>query len=205
MASADGPELPEGRTAWRKAAVVAVPALVAAAAMAVAMAQGVLASSMAVSGRTFQVSAGRLSSKGLASFVDVPRAADGSGHAGTLLSIGDATLSDICQAARVKTPLGTVVFKLTAGGGAGSISAGRLVLDADELTGDARFGEAEVGRDASTLDRVPGARGEPGQFGFQAADVSVTGVKSQAWSATGGSLRLKGLRLKVSLDGPACF
>ncbi|MEU4211564.1 DUF6230 family protein [Streptomyces sp. NPDC026206] len=196
---------PEGRTSWRKAAVVALPAVVAVAAMAVAMAEGVLASSFAVSGKAFQVSSGRLSSKGLASFVGVGRSVGGEGHPGALLGIGDARLSDFCQSAKVDTPVGTVVFKLTAGGRAGEVAVHNLVLHGQDLVGDAHFGDVEIGRDASTLDRVPGIRGAVGQFGLQAADVTVSGVKSHAWSATGGDLRLKGLSLDVSLDGRTCF
>ncbi|MEV4440156.1 DUF6230 family protein [Streptomyces sp. NPDC049577] len=197
--------LPEGGTAWRKAAFVALPAVAAVAAMAIAMGEGVLASSFAVSGSAFQVSSHHLSSKGLAAFVDVARTGDGRGHAGALLGIGDATLKDICQSARIDTPLGAVVFKLSAGGSGNPVEVRNLVLDAEDLTGDAEFGTVEIGRDAGTLDRVPGIRGEPGAFGLQAGSVSVTGVRSHAWSATGGDFRLKGLRLGVSLDGPACF
>ncbi|MEU1670778.1 DUF6230 family protein [Streptomyces roseifaciens] len=196
---------PEGRTAWRKAAVLAVPALAAVAVMAVGMAEGVLASSFAVSGSAFQVSSGELSSNGLASFVEVDRSADGAARPVALLGIGDATLSDICQSAQVPTPLGPVVFKLTAGGKAGAVRASNLVLDSEDLTGDASFGRVEIGRDASTLDTVPGVRGKPGQFGLQASEVSVTGVRSHARSATGGDFKLKGLALNVSLDGKACF
>ncbi|KNB50455.1 DUF6230 family protein [Streptomyces caatingaensis] len=195
----------EGRTAWRRAAAVALPAVAAVAAMAVAMAQGALASSFAVSGTAFQVSAGRLTSKGLASYVTVDHAADGSGHPVALLGLGEATLSDLCQSARVPTPVGTVVFRLTAGGRAGPIAARDLVIDGEDLTGDARFERVEIGRDAGALDTVPGVRGQPGPFGLQAGGVTVTGVRSHARSATGGDLRLKGLALDVTLNGKACF
>ncbi|MFF4529426.1 DUF6230 family protein [Streptomyces sp. NPDC001407] len=201
----DGPRAPEGRTAWRKAAVVAVPALAAVAAMGVAMSDGVLASSFAVSGSAFQVSAGELTSDGLASFAQLDRSTDGTQHPAALLGIGGATLSDFCQASRFSTPVGTVVFKLTAGGDAGKISASDLVLDGEGLVGDAQLGTVQLGRDASTLDRVPGVRGEPGQFGLQASQVTVSGVRSHARSVTGGNFRLKGLKLDVSLDGKACF
>ncbi|MGK5628145.1 DUF6230 family protein [Streptomyces sp. URMC 123] len=169
------------------------------------MAQGALAASFAVSGTNFQVASSKLESKGLASYVQVDRSVDGKGHPVALLGIGDAALADICQAARVKTPLGTVVFKLTAGGPAGQVTATDLVIDGEDLVGDARFGTAQIGRDASTLDAVRGVKGEAGAFGLQAGDISVAGVKSHAWSATGGNFRLKGLKLNVKLDGPACF
>ncbi|MFD8983619.1 DUF6230 family protein [Streptomyces sp. NPDC059564] len=195
----------EGRVNWKKSAVVALPAAVAVGAMAVVMAQGALAASFAVSGTGFQVSSSKLSSKGLASYVQTDRSADGKGHPVALLGIGEATLSDICQSAEVDTPVGKVVFKLTAGGPAGEVTASSLVIDGEDLDGDATFGTAQIGRDASTLDQVDGVRGEPGKFGLQAGNIEVVGVKSHAWSATGGNFRLKGMRLNVSLDGRTCF
>ncbi|KOU15190.1 cholesterol esterase [Streptomyces sp. WM6372] len=173
--------------------------------MAVVMAQGALAASFAVSGTAFQVSSSKLSSKGLASYVQTDRSVDGKGHPVALLGIGEATLADICQAAEVDTPLGKVVFKLTAGGPAGEVTASDLVIDGEDLDGDATFGTAQIGRDASTLDQVEGVKGEPGKFGLQAGNIEVIGVKSHAWSATGGNFRLKGMRVSVGLDGAKCF
>ncbi|WP_051871402.1 DUF6230 family protein [Streptomyces sclerotialus] len=184
---------------------MAVPAVLAVGALATVMAQGVLAASFAVSGSHFQVSSSKLTSDGLASYVHTDRSADGTGHPVALLGIGAAQLTDICQAAQVKTPLGPVVFKLTAGGDAGPVTADNLVIDGEDLVGDARFGTAQIGRDASTLDEVPGIRGPKGKFGLQAGDIEVAGVRSHAWSATGGNFRLKGLKLGVGLGGEKCF
>ncbi|MEV7729505.1 DUF6230 family protein [Streptomyces sp. NPDC087917] len=195
----------EGRVHWKRTAVVAVPAVLAVGAMAVVMAQGALAASFAVSGTSFQVSSSKLSSKGLASYVQTDRSADGKGHPVALLGIGEATLSDICQSAVVDTPVGKVVFKLTAGGPAGEVTAGSLVIDGEDLEGDAVFGTAQIGRDASTLDQVDGVKGEAGKFGLQAGNIEVAGVRSHAWSATGGNFRLKGMKLSVNLDGKTCF
>lgn len=202
---ADRRPLAEGRTAWKKTALVAMPAVLAVGIMANVMAEGALAASFAVSGTSFQVSSGKLTSQGLASYVQTDRSVDGKGHPVALLGIGDARLSDICQSAQVKTPLGTVVFKLTAGGDAGEVTASDLVIDGEDLVGDARFGTAEIGRDASALDRVPGVHGEKGKFGLQAGDIEVAGVRSHAWSATGGNFRLKGMRVGVSIGGKQCF
>ncbi|MFD7029673.1 DUF6230 family protein [Streptomyces sp. NPDC059917] len=196
---------PEGRVNWKKTAVAALPAFVAVGAMAMVMAQGALAASFAVSGTSFQVSSSNLSSKGLSSYVQTDRSVDGKGHPVALLGIGEATLTDICQSASVDTPVGKVVFKLTAGGPAGNVTANNLIIDGEDLTGDARFGTAQIGRDASTLDQVPGVKGEAGKFGLQAGDIEVAGVRSHAWSATGGDFRLKGLKLDVALDGKQCF
>lgn len=198
-------DAPEGGTSWKRSAAVGLPAIVAIGAMTAAMAQGALAASFAVSGTSFQVSSGKLTSAGLASYVGTDNDVSGKGHAVALLAIGDATLSDICQAARISTPLGDVVFKLTAGGAAGPVTAKNLIIDAEDLVGDAEFGTVEIGRDASTLDAVPGAQGAPGAFGLQAGTVTVSGVKSNAWAATGGDFKLKGLQVAVTLGGKGCF
>ncbi|MFD0356042.1 DUF6230 family protein [Streptomyces sp. NPDC127110] len=195
----------EGRVDWRRSALVALPAAALVGVLGLVTAQGALAASFAVSGTSFQVSSSKLSSKGLASYVHTDRSVDGKGHPVALLGIGEATLSDICQSAEVDTPLGKVVFKLTAGGPAGNVTASNLVIDGEDLTGDATFGTAQIGRDASTLDQVDGVRGEAGKFGLQAGNIEVVGVKSHAWSATGGNFRLKGMKLDVSLDGGKCF
>ncbi|MEU3502823.1 DUF6230 family protein, partial [Streptomyces hundungensis] len=65
--------------------------------------------------------------------------------------------------------------------------------------------QQEIGRDASTLDAVKGVQGEKGKFGLQAGDIEVAGVRSHAWSATGGNFRLKGMKVDVSLGGKKCF
>jgi hypothetical protein len=194
-----------GRTNWKKTAVVALPAVLAVGTMASVMAQGALAASFAVSGTSFQVSSANLKSQGLSSYVQTDRDADGKGHPVALLGIGNATLSDICQAASVKTPVGTVVFKLTAGGDAGKVTASNLVIDGEDLVGDARFGTAEIGRDASTLDAVNGVSGDRGKFGLQARGIEVSQVRSHAWSATGGNFRLRGMKVDVSIGGEKCF
>ncbi|MGW1991783.1 DUF6230 family protein [Embleya sp. NPDC001921] len=198
-------EADEGGTSWRRAGALGIVGLGAVGFLTLAMAQGALAASFAVSGASFQVSSGKLTSAGLSSYVSTNTSLDGKGHPVSMLAIGDATLSDICQSAKVKTPLGDITFKLTAGGDAGEVTAKNLIIGAEDLVGDARFGTVEIGRDASTLDKVPGAQGERGTFGLQAGDVTVAGVRSHAWSATGGTFNLKGLRVGVSLDGPGCF
>lgn len=196
---------PRGRTSWKKAAAVAVPGVLAISVMGVSMAQGAMAASFAVSGTNFKVSSGKLTSDGLSSYVDVDRSTDDKQHPVSLLAMNKAELSTICQSARVKTPVGTVVFTLEAGGDAGAVTADSLILDSDQLTGDAQFGTAQIGRDASTLDAVPGVKGKPGAFGLQVEDVSVTGVRSRAWTAMGGNFNLKGLKINVGLGGKECF
>ncbi|WP_255948148.1 DUF6230 family protein [Streptomyces odontomachi] len=199
------PTSPEGRTAWKKSAVVAVPAVLAVGVLATLMSQGALAASFAVSGTNFKMSSGHLVSAGLSSYVQVDRSGDGAKHAVSLLALKDVRLSDICQSTRIDTPIGTVVFRLTAGGDAGTVTAGSLTIDGDSLSGDSNFGAAQIGRDAGTLDAVPGVKGPAGTFGMQVKDVDVTKVHSSAWSAMGGDFRLKGMSISLRKDGKECY
>ncbi|MFI9775539.1 DUF6230 family protein [Streptomyces sp. NPDC051956] len=98
-----------------------------------------------------------------------------------------------------------MVFTLTAGGDAGMVTASNLVIDGEDLVGDARFGTAEIGRDASTLDAVHGVQGDRGRFGLQARGIEVAEVRSNAWSATGGNFRLRGMKVDVSSGGKKCL
>ncbi|MEU6736326.1 DUF6230 family protein [Streptomyces physcomitrii] len=199
------PRRPQGRTSWRRTAALAIPGFLAVGALAVMMSEGALAANFAVSGTNFQVSSGKLTSDGLASYVDVDRSVDGTGHPVSLLALNDVKLSDICQSTRVKTPVGTVVFRLRAGGKAGEVTADKLVIDADDLSGDSRFRSAQIGRDASTLDAVPGVKGKRGSFGLQVEGVEVSGVRSRAWSAVGGNFKLNGMKINVGLGGKGCY
>jgi hypothetical protein len=35
--------------------------------------------------------------------------------------------------------------------------------------------------------------------------MNVSGVKSRAWTATGGDFKLKGMRIDLGLDGRECY
>ncbi|MGI5336503.1 DUF6230 family protein [Streptomyces sp. CA-181903] len=195
----------EGRTVWRRAVPVAALALALVGVMAVAMAQGVLAASFAVSGTTSQISARKLTGKGLTVFTAVDRTVDGPGRPQARIGVGNATLTGLCESTRVNTPVGTVTFKLTAGDRDTAVTVDDLVIDVDDLTGDARFGRMELGRDASTLDAVPHSQGAAGQFGLQATDLEVDGIRTHARSATGGNFRLKGLALSIRPGDKGCY
>lgn len=60
-----------GRVSWRKFAVLSVPALAGTAALGIALANGALAASFAVSGQQFKVSADSLKGDGFAQYGSV--------------------------------------------------------------------------------------------------------------------------------------
>jgi hypothetical protein len=193
-----------GRTRWRRFAALIVPATLAAGALVAFTAEGVLAASFAVSGQNFKVSAESLEAEGFAQFGSVDTGADGEHHAVAPAGIRSATLSNLCQSVLVPTPFGDMTLRLTAGG-AKPVTATNLVLDADQLGGDATFTDIELGRDASTLDQVPGHTGPRGRYGHQAAKVSMTNVEVRAWKTTAGTFTMTGMRMVAKFGRDECF
>ncbi|MFD3609370.1 hypothetical protein ACFWXA_15075 [Streptomyces atroolivaceus] len=58
---------PEGRTLWKGSALMFVPSVLAVGAVVIALAQGALAASFAVSGKNFKVSAEEINGSGISS------------------------------------------------------------------------------------------------------------------------------------------
>ena len=71
--------------------------------------------------------------------------------------IREAELYDLCQS--VKMPGVPVVLTINAGGGGKPATASDLLIDIDELEGDAEFKDINIGQDASTLKGGPRAHG----------------------------------------------
>ncbi len=195
-----------GRTRWRKFAVAAVPAAIAAGAMVVAMGNGALAASFAVSGQSFEVSADHLHGDGFVQYGSIDKDASGGYHPIAIAGIRSATLTNLCQSVVVKTPLGPVTMLINAGSPSSPVTADSLFIDVQQLQGDATFKNIEIGRDASTLDKGPtGAQGGVGGFGQQADTVDIDGVKQTAWATNAGTFKLTNLNLQVLLGSQPCF
>jgi Family of unknown function (DUF6230) len=203
-----------GRTGWRRFAAVMVPAVVAAGAIVVGMANGAIAASFSVSGSTFKVSASRLEGTGFVQYGgfvsekggNPANPADPKNHATAVSGIASAKLFELCQSVKVVgLPISLVIH---AGGGGTPAEATDLLINMTQLTGDATFTNIVIGQDASTLDKAgPNAHGLAGQFGQQADSVVITNLKQVAWSTTAGSFKLTGLDLHVDADGSPeeCF
>lgn len=193
-----------GRIRWRRFAAVLVPATAAAGAILFGMANGAIAASFAVSGQTFKVSASKLEGEGFVQYGGIATEGDGTSHPVAVSGIAKAKLYDLCQS--VKVPNAPVVLTINAGGGGAPATAENLLLDIDELRGDATFTNIEIGRDAGTLNKAR-AKGQPGSFGQQADKVVILDLRQVARSTSAGSFTLKGLKLKVNVGGDAkeCF
>ncbi len=194
-----------GHTRWRRFALVMLPAVIAATGLGVLMGNGAIAASFAVSGQNFKVSADRLVGEGFEQFGTIDTSEDGTKHPVAVSAIENATLSNLCQSVVTDTPVGAVTLRITAGEGRSKVTADRLVVDAAQLSGDTTFTNIEIGRDASTLDKVEGAQGDPGVFGQQADKVVIKDLEQVAWATTAGTFKLPNLHLSIKRGKQPCF
>jgi hypothetical protein len=196
-----------GRVNWRRFAIAAgIPAVVAAG-MLFGIANGAFAASFAVSGQAFKISADRLEGEGFAQYGSVVTDAKDNDIPVAVSGIKSAKLYDLCQSVRVgDAPLSLTI---TAGGDPQKPAAATdLVIGVKDLRGDARFTNIAIGQDASTLTKGGAeANGAVGQFGQQADDVVITGLRQTAVSTTAGTFTLNGLQLKLNVGAnpKECF
>ncbi|MFE2021691.1 DUF6230 family protein [Streptomyces sp. NPDC059499] len=197
---------PEGRTHWKRSAVMFVPSVIAVGAVVIALAQGAMAASFAVSGKNFKVSAEEIDGSGIASFPSSIGSKDGTGHAVLLAGIKNGSAQGVCVSMKQKLPLVGEVSLIVRSGNDRPIKGENLVVNAEALTSSGgRITGVQAGRDASTLDAAPGVSGPAGIFGVQADTALARDVRSTAWATNGGSLTLDKLEVELSDDGTECF
>jgi hypothetical protein len=183
-----------------------VPAAVAAGALVFMTSEGAIAASFAVSGSSFKVSVDSLDGAGFEQFGAIDKSADGKGHPVQVSAIGNATIRNLCQSMAVPTPLGTLSVVLHAGGPGGApVQAKNLVMDVESLAANAEFTNIQIGRDASTVNQVPGVTGAAGAFAQQATRVHLDHVRQTAWATTAGTFKLNGLRMSLQPGSHDCF
>ena len=188
-----------GRTRWRRFAALLVPAVIAAGVLVVLTAQSVLAVSFSISGTPFTVTATRLQGQGFEQFgvLDTSVIKDLPGHTNQIIltanAIRSATISHLCQS----VTLGGFTLIITAGYGSTPVSATDLVVDADQLSGNASFTHIHIGQDASTLTQVPGIRGPAGDFALGASTVTIDNLRQHAYATTAGTFTLPGFSLRI--------
>ncbi|WP_043267858.1 DUF6230 family protein [Streptomyces sp. CT34] len=197
---------PEGRTHWKRTAVMLVPGVACVGAVVIALAQGAMAASFAVSGKNFKVSADEITGRGISSFPSSLGSTDGTGHAVLLAGIKSGTAKGVCLSMKQKLPLVGEVSLLVRSGGERPVTGENLVVDADALTSSGgRVTGVQAGRDASTLGGAPGVSGPRGLFGVQASTALARDVRSTAWASNGGSLTLDRVDIELSRTGKECY
>jgi hypothetical protein len=190
--------------------------------MTVAMANGVLASSFAVSGQQFKVSASELDGQTFAQSGTVIIDANGKPHAVAVAGIKQAKIYNMCQSVDVPIPLlgHDLTIVLSAGGGGTPVTATDLVLDTNQVNADATFTGVNIGASAADIAKQTGIQGfegyggktgttptpfAPGDFGQVVDQAVLKGVTQTAYSTTAGTMALKGLSISANLDGKQCF
>jgi hypothetical protein len=201
-------DAPPSRTNWRRFALAATIPTVVAGGLVLAMANGAIAASFAVSGQTFKISADRLDGTGFTQYGSMVAEKNGTPHPVAQSGIADAKLTNLCQS--VKVPNLPISLVIRAGGGGNPAHATDLLINMDELNGNATFTNINIGQDASTLNAAgPAAHGAAGAFGQQADKVVIDNLRQISWSTSAGSFALTGLNLKVDFasDGKPkeCF
>jgi len=175
-----------------------------AATMVVLTAEGVLAAQFSISGMPFTVTADKLEGTGFEQFAtldemipDSPNQGDTGGQVVVIVSaIDTATLTKLCQSVF----LGGKYLKITAGDGKEPVSAKTLVVDSDLISGDASFKKIDIGQDASTVDKVPGVKGNPGVFAQQADTVEILNLRQNNYATTAATFKLPHLRMAFTDD-----
>lgn len=197
-----------GRTSWKRFGAILTPAIGAAAALVVMMANGAIAASFAVSGQQFKVRASSLEGDGFVQYGWVDQHADGSPQPVMISAMKNAEIVNLCQSVVTSLPIiGDLTVRITAGDGGTPVTAQNLFIDLSQLEArDAVFTDIEIGRDASTLDRGPeGAVGLQDLFSQQAGHVTLTDFQQTAWATNAGTFRLPNLHLGLSKGKNECF
>jgi hypothetical protein len=173
--------------------------------MVLLTAQGVLAAQFSISGMPFTVTAERLDGVGFEQFAtldemipDSPNQGDTGGQIVVIVSaIDTAKLTKLCQS----VSLGGKYLKITAGDANNPVTAKTLVVDSDFISGDASFNKIDIGQDASTLDKVPGVKGNPGVFAQQADTVEILNLRQNNYATTAATFKLPKLKMSFTDDG----
>ncbi|MBR8741170.1 DUF6230 family protein [Nocardiopsis sp. MG754419] len=198
------PERHGGGTRWRRFALLAVPGLVAAAVLGGMTTQGLLAASFAVSGDSFKMSADSFAGDGFTQYGDVANSVDGSARPVGLSTVNTAEIQNLCLSSLWDLPIGEATLVINAGADT-PVEGTSMVIDIEQMQGNAEFGAIEIGRDSSTLDKAEGGQGPEGGFGLQADSILVSDMELTSWAVTSGSLRLSGLNLAIRPGSHECF
>ncbi|SEF92607.1 hypothetical protein SAMN05216223_102503 [Actinacidiphila yanglinensis] len=212
--------LVRGGTRWRRFAVVMVPSVAATAAIGVALAQGALAASFAVSGQEFKVHADTLNGRGFVQYgnVDVQHGKKGAVPV-AVSAFKSATITGLCQSVVVPAPIiGDVTLRLTAGNNGKKVQASNLYIDLNQLNADATFYDINIGVAAGDTDpsyAVPEPsvakdedHGGASSFAQEAKSAVLKNVNQTAWATSAGTFKLAGLSMSVkkgSGSGVECY
>lgn len=197
-----------GGTRWKRFGVVMVPSIAATAAIGVALGQGALAASFAVSGQQFKVSTDKLVNEdGFVQYGGIANTPDGEVPV-AVSAFNTAEIHNLCQSVVVPTPFGDVSLKLKAGGDPKKpVEASNLFIDVAQLETDAVFKNIDIGVSVDHTSKGPEPTQPyvPGSFAQQADGATLTNVKQTAWATSAGTFKLSGLKMSLHKGKNECF
>ncbi|WP_338674779.1 DUF6230 family protein [Streptomyces sp. SCSIO 30461] len=202
-----------GRTRWKRFALVFAASVAAAATVGVGMAQGALAASFLISGRTFQISAESMAVRGLSIYgmVDVTR--EGTAVPVTVTGFRHAEINGLCQSVVVPIPvLGAYTLRLTGGDGRRA-EARNMFIDAQSLNvGEADFKAIDMGVAAGAITKGPINPGDkqsryfdPDGVAQQADAAELTDVEATAVAVSAATLNVPDLSMRLREGSHECF
>jgi hypothetical protein len=200
-----------GGTRWGRFGLVMVPSVAATAAIGLALAQGALAASFAVSGQEFKVTADRLEGEGFVQYGSIVRP---SGHGTEPVSISafdNATIENLCQSVVIPgVPfLGDVTLELGAGTDPNNpVEAENLFIDVAQLdSSQAVFTNIDIGVSVDDTTKGPEPTGDtlPGSFAQQSDRVVLKDIEQTAWATSAGTFKLSDLSLRLHVGKEECF
>ena len=197
---------------WKRFGGMLALTTVATGALVTLTAQGVLAANFALSGMPFTVTSTHLHGTGFEQFATLDNMIDNSPNAGNtggqmvliVSAIDSADLTSLCQS----VDLGGMSLKITAGDAGTPVHGDSLVVDSDDIAGNADFKNINVGQDASTFDKVKdrtagsgNITGNPGVFGQQADTVDIYNLRQNNYATTAARFTLPHLHMSFTSGG----
>ncbi|MEU6097307.1 DUF6230 family protein [Streptomyces sp. NPDC047079] len=202
-----------GRTCWTRFAAVLLPAVAAAAALGIGMAQGALAASFLISGQRFQITADTLRGRGASIYplVDVTR--KGALVPVVVLGFRHAEISRLCLSVELPVPmLGPYTLRLTSADGR-RVEAANLFIDVTSVRAEqAHADDIDIGVAAGAVRKGPIDPGDrnsrffdPNVFAQQAESVVLNDVRATSVATSAGTLNIPGLDLRIEQGRHRCF
>jgi hypothetical protein len=199
----------EGKVRYRRAAIPGLAALAITGGLVMLTAQGALGVQFAISGMPFVVTADHLQGQNFEQFGGIdntvrvdnkcqnPWLKSSNCQAVVMTSvIGDAHITNLCQSVN----LVGINLVIRAGNKGTPVHASNLILDSTDLSGDATFGNIQIGRDASDLTEDP-VKGGLYTFGQQADTVDINNVRQDSYATTASTFSLPGLSMSFQSKG----
>ncbi|WP_163566591.1 DUF6230 family protein [Fodinicola feengrottensis] len=170
-----------------------------------ALAQGAVAASFGAANSDMKASFSSLDGGDITGYASSVPSGSGSRPA-VLLALKNAKGKDLCLSSLQKVPLVGAMSIQVHSGQQEPVAIDGMVANASELiTPDGTLTNAQLGRDASTLDQNNLLKGPPGVFGLQASGLRATNVHLSAATVNASTLRLTGLSIKVLPGDHQCY